>query len=39
MTKAKVGDVDLYYEMQGTRGPRLTLFCGLGGHIDSWDHL
>jgi pimeloyl-ACP methyl ester carboxylesterase len=37
MTKAKVGDVELYYETHGTQGPYLMLICGLGGHILGWD--
>jgi len=37
VAKAKVGDIELYYEMHGTRGPDLMLVCGLGGSVVSWD--
>jgi 3-oxoadipate enol-lactonase len=37
MAKANVGDIELYYETHGTRGPYFMLICGLGGHILGWD--
>jgi len=37
MAQAKVGDVELYYEIHGEQGPYLMLICGLGGQILGWD--
>lgn len=37
MAKAKVGDIELYYETHGTKGPHLLLVRGLGSHVGSWD--
>lgn len=38
MAKAGVNGIELYYEVRGTRGPHLTLICGLGSHVDAWDN-
>lgn len=39
MAKAKVGDIELYYELHGTadESPHLMLVRGLGSHVGSWD--
>lgn len=37
MPKIKVNDIEMYYETHGDSGPYLTLMCGLGANLVSWD--